>query len=76
MTIAQLTEAERLPLTLTVEEAGALLGLGRSSAYRAVARGDIPTIRLGRRLLVPSARLLALVGVELNGDPSDAGADR
>ena len=38
---------------LTIEEAGKVLGLGRGSSYQATARGDIPTIRIGRRLLVP-----------------------
>ena len=38
---------------LTIEEAGKVLGLGRGSSYQAAARGDIPTIRIGRRLLVP-----------------------
>ncbi len=39
--------------TITVPEAGAQLGLGRNSAYEAVKRGEIPTVRIGRRLLVP-----------------------
>ena len=38
---------------LTIEEAGKVLGLSRASSYQAAARGDIPTIRIGRRLLVP-----------------------
>lgn len=46
---------------LTVEEAGRLLRLSRGSAYEAVRRGDIPTIRIGRRLLVPRARLMAML---------------
>ena len=46
-------DAERR--TMTVEEAGRLLGLGRNGAYEAAARGDIPIIRIGRRLLVPKA---------------------
>ena len=50
------------PLTLTVEEAGRLLGVSRGLAYEAARRGEIPTIRLGRRLLVPRGRLLELVG--------------
>ena len=44
-------------LVYTVEEAGALLGLGRSGTYEAVRRGDIPTIRIGRRLLIPRVAL-------------------
>ena len=47
---------------LTIEEAGALLRIARGSAYEAARRGDIPTIKIGRRLLVPRARLLAMLG--------------
>ncbi len=43
--------------TLTVEEAATLLGIGRNSAYQAIARGELPALRLGRRLLVPRAAL-------------------
>jgi excisionase family DNA binding protein len=39
--------------TITVPEAGEQLGLGRNAAYEAAKRGEIPTIRIGRRLLVP-----------------------
>ncbi len=52
-------------LVYTVEEAGALLDLGRSGAYDAVRRGDLPTIRIGRRILFPKEaldRMLAGVG--------------
>jgi excisionase family DNA binding protein len=53
----------QLPALLRVEQAGELLGLSRSAAYRAAAGGDLPTIRFGRRLYVPTARLLAMVGL-------------
>ena len=46
---------------LTVEEAAVLLRLSRGTAYEAVKRGDIPTLRIGRRLLVPRAALLRLL---------------
>jgi hypothetical protein len=36
-----------------VPEAGAKLGLSRNAAYEAAARGDIPTIRIGKLLKVP-----------------------
>lgn len=52
-----------LPPTLTVEKAAELLGISRRSAYRAANSGELPTLRLGRRLVVPTARLLALLGV-------------
>jgi excisionase family DNA binding protein len=44
-------------LTLTIAEAGEVLGIGRSAAYEAARTGQIPTIRIGRRLLVPIAAL-------------------
>jgi excisionase family DNA binding protein len=47
--------------TLTVEEAAALLGIGRNSAYQAVASGQLPVLRIGRRLLVPRAALERLL---------------
>jgi excisionase family DNA binding protein len=45
--------AEDERLFLSVEEAGALLGVKRSRAQQMAQRGLIPTVRLGRRLLVP-----------------------
>ncbi len=44
-------------LTYKIEEAGRLLGVGRNQAYEAAKRGDFPTIRIGKRLLVPKAAL-------------------
>jgi hypothetical protein len=41
----------------TVEETGKILGLSRASAFAAATRGDIPTIRVGRRLIVPRRAL-------------------
>ena len=46
---------------MTVEEAGVLLRLSRGSAYEAARRGDIPVVKIGRRLLVPRARLMAML---------------
>jgi excisionase family DNA binding protein len=45
--------------TITIEQAAMLLGLGRTAAYDAARRGELPTRRLGRRLLVPVPALLA-----------------
>lgn len=56
--------------TLTVEEVAALLGVSRSTAYEAVRRGTIPAIRLGRRLVVPTAAVLCLLGIEGPWDPA------
>jgi excisionase family DNA binding protein len=52
-------------LTLSVEEAGSLLRIGRSAAYDAVHRGEIPHVRIGRRYLVPVPRLPAMLGNDM-----------
>lgn len=55
-------------ITLTVEETASLLGMGRSAGYEAARRGQIPTRRLGRRLVVPVPALLTWLGVPQPGD--------
>lgn len=60
---------EILPPTISVEHAGELLGISRRSAYRAASRGQIPTVRVGRRLLVPTQRLLAMLGMAEGEQP-------
>lgn len=47
---------------ITVDEAASLLGIGRSAAYDAARRGQLPTRRLGRRLFVPVPALLDWLG--------------
>lgn len=48
-------------LTFTVEEAGEKLGISRALAYEAVRSGQIPSIHIGHRILVPKAALLRLL---------------
>ena len=43
--------------TLTVEEAATRLGIGRNSAYEGVKSGDIPSVRIGKRIVVPRRAL-------------------
>jgi excisionase family DNA binding protein len=45
------------PQTYTVRQAAQLLGIGKNSAYEAAARGEIPVVRIGKRLLVPKVAL-------------------
>ena len=48
-----MSKVQSLSRTISVEEAGRQLGLSRNTAYQAAGRGEIPTIRIGRRMLVP-----------------------
>ena len=44
-------------LTMTVTEAGKLLGVGRTSVYAAIRNGELPSFKIGRRILVPTLAL-------------------
>jgi excisionase family DNA binding protein len=55
------------PLTYSVETAATMLGISRALAYQLVRGGELPSIKLGRRVVVPRAALLRLVG----GEPVD-----
>ena len=48
-------------LTLTPKEACRLLGLSRGLMYEAIRTGQIPSIRIGRRILIPRAALERLL---------------
>jgi excisionase family DNA binding protein len=64
------------PLTISVEEAGRMLGVSRGVAYEAARSGQLPTIRLGRRILVPRARLLELVSADRTPEMREPGSCR
>jgi excisionase family DNA binding protein len=48
-------------LTCTVTEAAGLLGISRGAAYEAARSGQLPTLRIGKRLLVPIGALHKLL---------------
>lgn len=58
-----LVDLEEMPKLISVSTAAKVLGISRASAYRYAACGDLPTIRLGGRLYVVSARLKAFLEV-------------
>ncbi len=60
-------------LTITVEEAARLLGIGRSLAYEAARCGELPAIRVGRRLLIPRVALERKL--EAAGTPTATGGE-
>jgi excisionase family DNA binding protein len=60
-------------LTYTIAEAARLLGVSRGTAYEAARRGQLPVVPIGRRLLVPKARLEDLLaGSERRSSDSPA----
>lgn len=51
-----------IPHTYTAREAAERLGIGLTSLYAAVQRGELPSIRVGRRVLVPRRSLDVMLG--------------
>jgi excisionase family DNA binding protein len=48
--------------TISVEQAGTLVGVSRASAYEAARSGAIPSLKIGRRVVVPVAKLAEILG--------------
>lgn len=48
---------ETTRLTYTVTEAANVLGISRALAYELIARDELPSIRLGRRIVIPAGAL-------------------
>jgi excisionase family DNA binding protein len=58
--------------TLTVDEIvdHEWLPVSRQSLYAAIEAGEVPAIRVGRRILVPTSALRRLVGLDVDEAPS------
>jgi excisionase family DNA binding protein len=54
---------------LTIEEAAEVLRIGRSAAYEAARRGELPAVRIGRTVRVPRRALEALLGAQEDESP-------
>jgi len=61
-------------LTISVEEAAKILGISRSFAYVLVARHELPSLKLGRRVVIPRRALDRLLEVEPTATSEDRGA--
>ncbi len=57
-------KSKQRALTVTVAEAAKLLGIGRNLAYEGVKRGEIPSIRIGDRILIPRASIGRMTGTQ------------
>lgn len=60
------------PATMTVTQAATVLGISRSSAYECVRLGTIPSIRLGRRIVIPRRSLDELLASTRLDQPGPA----
>jgi excisionase family DNA binding protein len=55
---------QHLPLALSVKEAAKLISVAPSRIYEGVRRNEIPSIRMGSRILIPTHKLMELLGSE------------
>ena len=62
--MATIPRAEDQPTMTIWPETGHAIGLSRSASYDAAKSGDIPTIRIGKRILVPTAALRRLLKLD------------
>ncbi|WP_436793313.1 helix-turn-helix domain-containing protein [Actinospongicola halichondriae] len=53
-------------LTLSIAEAAELVGISRTTAYELAQSGELPTVRLGRRILVPVNQLADILGTDVD----------
>ncbi|HYA33437.1 MAG TPA: helix-turn-helix domain-containing protein [Candidatus Bathyarchaeia archaeon] len=51
-------------LTLSVEHAARLIGISRTTAYRMVQSGELPAVRVGRRVLILKKPLMEMLEAE------------
>jgi excisionase family DNA binding protein len=59
-------------LAFTIEEAARAIGISRGGAYRSAHTGELPTVRIGGRLLVPRDALKELIAERARRRSSEA----
>ncbi len=57
---------------LTVAQAASVFGVDARTVTRAIENGELPAVRLGRRVLIPRVPLLAALGVTVDGSGTEA----
>ncbi len=65
-TVGTTDEPRQMPPLLTVPQTASLIGMSLRSTYRAIEADAIPHIRMGRRISIPTAKLLDQLGLPLD----------
>ena len=55
---ATFTSLEQLPLTLNADQLAQVLGISRANAYSLFHSQDFPTLKIGKRMVVPKDKLM------------------
>ncbi len=59
VTVMEDRKDKKDPLAVSVDDAVDMSGLGRSTIYAALSAGDLPSLKVGRRRLIPVVGLKA-----------------
>ena len=59
------TSLEQLPITLKAEEVAQVLGVSRANAYVLMHSADFPTLRIGKRMVVPKDKLIEWINKQI-----------
>ena len=59
------TSLEQLPITLKAEEVAQVLGISRANAYVLMHSADFPTLRIGKRMVVPKEKLIEWINKQI-----------
>lgn len=63
MNLSDLTASEA-PATITVDQAAEVLGLSRGAVYEGVKRDQIPSLKVGRRIIIPVEKFVEWLGAK------------
>lgn len=58
---------ERKPIAISVDDAAAMAGVGRTTLYAALSDGSLPSLRIGRRRLIRVEALKAWIAAHEQG---------
>ena len=59
------TSLEQLPLALSAEDVAQVLGISRANAYTLMHSKGFPTIKIGKRMIVPKDKLIEWIDKQM-----------
>lgn len=68
LTAADFDLPKPLPVAFDVRDAAPILGVGESTMWLAVRSGEVPSVRIRGRVLIPTVPFLRMFGIESSND--------
>lgn len=57
-------------LVLTAQEVADLMEISVSHVYESIRRGDLPSVKMGRRIVIPARPIVRMLGLDDGATPS------